>query len=62
MAATKFSDYLGLKHYKKAEKIKHFIHLRLAQRPQSFVAYRSISPTGNSDNQLKDHVLVMGWT
>jgi hypothetical protein len=30
MAATKFSDNLGLKHYKKAEKIKHFIHLRLA--------------------------------
>jgi hypothetical protein len=35
MAATKFSDYLGLKHYKKAKKIKHFIHLRLAQGPQS---------------------------
>ena len=30
MAGTKFSDYLGLKHYKKAKKIKHFIHLRLA--------------------------------
>jgi hypothetical protein len=27
MAGTKFSDYLGLKHYKKAKKIKHFIHL-----------------------------------
>ena len=39
MAATKFSDYLGLKHYKKAKKIKHFIHLRLAQRPQSFSSY-----------------------
>ena len=37
MADTKFSDYLGLNHYKKAEKIKHFIHLRLAQRPQSFI-------------------------
>ena len=30
MAGTKFSDYLGLKHYKKAKKLKHFIHLRLA--------------------------------
>jgi hypothetical protein len=28
MAATKFSDYLGLKDYKKAKKIKHFINLR----------------------------------
>ena len=35
MAGTKFSDYLGLKHYKKAKKIKHFIHLRLANRPQN---------------------------
>ena len=42
MAATKFSDYLGLKHYKKAKKIKHFIHLALAYWPQSFVTYRSI--------------------
>ena len=39
MAGTKFSGYLGLKHYKKAKKIKHFIHLRLAQRPQSFNTY-----------------------
>ena len=36
MAGTKFSDYLGLKHYKNAKKIKHFNHLRLATRPQSF--------------------------
>ena len=36
MAGTKFSDYLGLNHYKKAKKLKHFIHLRLANRPQSF--------------------------
>ena len=36
MAATKFSDYLGLNHYKKAKKLKHFIHLRLTNRPQSF--------------------------
>jgi hypothetical protein len=59
MTATKFSDYLGLKHYKKAEKIKHFIHLRLAHWPQSFATYRSISPTGNSGYQLENHVLVM---
>ena len=32
MAATKFSDYLGLNHYKKAKKLKHFIHLRLAHQ------------------------------
>ena len=48
MAATKFSDYLGLKHYKKAKKLKHFIHLALAYWPQSFVTYHSISPAGNS--------------
>ena len=36
VAATKFSDYLGLNHYKKAKKLKHFIHLRLANWPQSF--------------------------
>ena len=36
MTATKFSDYLGLNHYKKAKKFKHFIHLRLANWPQSF--------------------------
>ena len=59
MAATKFSDYLGLKHYKKAKKIKHFIHLGLAQGPQSFATYRSISPVENSGYQLKNHVLVM---
>ena len=40
MAATRFSDYLGLNHYKKAKKVKHFVHLGLAQRPQSFVTYR----------------------
>ena len=59
MAGTKFSDYLGLNHYKKAKKLKHFIHLRLAQGPQSFVTYRSILPVGNSSYQLKNHVLVM---
>ena len=26
MEGTKFSDYLGLNHFKKAKKIKHFIH------------------------------------
>ena len=36
MAGTKFSDYLGLNHYKKAKKLKHFIHLRLPYQPQSF--------------------------
>ena len=36
MAATKFSDYLGLNHYKKQKKLKHFIHLRSANWPQSF--------------------------
>ena len=36
MAGTKFSDYLGLNQYKKAKELKHFIHLRLANRPQSF--------------------------
>jgi hypothetical protein len=59
MAGTKFSDYLGLNHYKKAKKLKHFIHLGLAQGPQSFVTYCSISPAGNSGYQLKNHVLVM---
>ena len=48
MAVTKFSDYLGLKHYKKTKKIKNFINLALAYRPQSFVTYHSISPAGNS--------------
>ena len=59
MAGTKFSDYLGLKHYKKAKKIKHFIHLACAYWPQSFSSYHTISPTGNSGYQLKKHVLVM---
>ena len=59
MAGTKFSDYLGLKHYKKAKKIKHFIHLRLAQLPQSFNTYHTISPTVNSGHRLKKYVPVM---
>ena len=59
MAGTKLSDYLGLNHYKKAKKLKHFIHLRLAQGLQSFVTYRSILPVGNSSYQRKNHVLVM---
>ena len=54
MAGTKFSD-----HYQKAKKLKHFIHLELAQGPQSFATYRSISYSGNLGNQLKNHVLVM---
>jgi hypothetical protein len=36
MAGTKFSDSLGLNHYKKAKKLKHFIHLNFTYRPQSF--------------------------
>jgi hypothetical protein len=36
MAGAKFSDHLGLNHYKKAKKNKNFNHLGLAQRPQSF--------------------------
>ena len=59
MAGTKLSDYLGLKHYKKAKKLKHFIHLGLAQRPQSFGTYHTISPTVNSGHRLKKHVPVM---
>ena len=43
MAGTKFSDYLGQKHYKKAKKQKHFNHLGLAHRPQSFSTYHTIS-------------------
>ena len=59
MADQTFSDYLGLKHYKKAKKIKHFIDFALAYWPQSFSSYHTISPTGNSGYQLKKHVLVM---
>ena len=59
MAVTKFSGYLGLKHYKKAKKLKHFIHLRLANRPQSLSTYNSISPTVNSGQRLKKYVPVM---
>ena len=56
MAATKFSDYLGLKHYKK---IKHFNHLALAYRPQSFSTYHTMSPTVNSGHRIKNYVPVM---
>ena len=58
MAAKKNSDYLGLKHYKKA-KNKHFNHLDLAYWPQSLSTYNTISPTLNSGYQLKKHILVM---
>ena len=58
MADQNFSGYLGLKHYKKAKEIKHFIHLALANWPQSFSSYHTISPTWNSGYQLKKHVLV----
>ena len=59
MAATKFSDYLGLKHDKKAKKIKHFINLKFAYWPQNLNTYRSISPTVNSGHRLKKYVPVM---
>ena len=59
MAATKFSDYLGLNHYKKAKKSKKIIHLDLATRPQSLSTYHSISPTVNSGHRLKKYVPVM---
>ena len=59
MAATKFSDYLGPKDYKKAKKIKYFIHLRLANWPQSLSTYHSISSTVNSCHRLKKYVPVM---
>ena len=59
MAGTKFSDYLGLNHYKKAKKLKHFIHLRLTNWPQSLSTYHSISPTVNSGHRLKKYVPVM---
>ena len=41
MTATKFSDYLDQNHYKKAKKLKYFIHLdlALATRPQSLSTY-----------------------
>ena len=45
MVGTKFSDYLGLNHYRKAKKLKHFIHLRLANWPQCLNTYHTISPS-----------------
>ena len=39
MAGTKFSDYLGLNHCKNAKKLKHFIYLDFAYRPQSLSTY-----------------------
>ena len=59
MAARKFSDYLGPKDYKKAKKLKYFIHLRLANWPQSFDTYHTISHTVNSGHQLKKYDPVM---
>ena len=56
MAGTKFSDYLGLNHYKKTKELKHFIQLRLANWPQSLSTYHS---TVNSGHGLKKHVPVM---
>ena len=48
MAGTKFSDYLGLNHNKKAKILKNFIHLDLAYWPQSLSTYHSLLPTVNS--------------
>ena len=53
MAGKIFSDYLEI------QKNEHFIHLRLAQRPQSFNTYHTISPTVNSGHRLKKYVPVM---
>ena len=55
MACKKFSDYLGVKHNKNQQKMKYFIHLRLANWPQSL----STSPAVNSGHWLKKYVLVM---
>ena len=46
MAGTKFSDDLGLNHYKKAKKLKHFIHLRLTNWPKLY-----IPSTPNNSNE-----------
>ena len=59
MAATKFSDCLGLKDYKKAKKINISIISRLANWPESFNTYHTISPTVNSGHRLKKYVPVM---
>ena len=59
MTGSKFSDYLGLNHCKKAKKLKHFIHLDLAYWPQSLSTYHSISPTVNSGHRLKKYVPVI---
>ena len=53
MAGTKFSDYFDLNRYKKAKVLRHFIHLRLTNRPQILSTYHSISLTVNSRNQPK---------
>ena len=59
MAGTNFSDYLGINHYKKAKKLKHFIHLRLTNWPQSLSTYHSISRIVNLGHRLKKYVPVM---
>ena len=59
MAGTKFSDYLGLKHYKKA-KNKTFQPFRLGLSASKLLStYHTISPTVNSGYRLKKHILVM---
>ena len=62
MADTKFSDYLGLNHYKKAKKLKKFVHFHFTYRPQSFGSNHSILPAVNSGHRLKKYVPVMKCT
>ena len=50
MAGSKFSDYLGLKYYKKGEKIKHFNYLRLTN--QSEVCCKMQGNIGEVDGYL----------
>ena len=58
MAGIKFSDYLGLKHYKNSKKAKKIIHLNLANRPFS---YHFQIPGAISELQLTlSYVLYVG--
>ena len=59
MAGTKFSDYLGLNHCKKAKILKYFNYFDFAYQPQSLSTYYSIAPTVNSGHRLKRNVPVM---
>jgi hypothetical protein len=60
IAATKFSDYLGVKHYKRAKEIRHFNHLVwLIGLMQSFSTYHSISPYSEFRPSTEKYVPVM---